>query len=132
MKERPYGIICYWKYEPDEKSRKLWVLAESYPIDMDGYALGPTSTGGGRNEWDKWMCKYDEDEPEQIKGRAVTCWSFSGVSLMRFHPPEWCPWLSGRAYEELCKMENWYSLLERGYDLYLGTIEAAKKIMFGE
>lgn len=39
---RPAGIVCYWEYRaPQEKHRdvKLWVLKETYGVDMDGYPL---------------------------------------------------------------------------------------------
>lgn len=125
------GVISYWEYKESK-----WVLVESYPIDDDGYSLVPTSTGGGkdRHEWNKWLFAKNEDDEDEgdpipIMGRAVTVWSMGGVSLIGFNPPEWTKWISSQFYDELKKMPNWWKFLQDGYTLYLGTMDAAEKIL---
>lgn len=137
------GVICYWQYTPPNRKSifpELWELAESFPIDDDGYPLIKTSTDdyGSRRTWEGWMNKReeaadDEDYPDfiPIMGRAVTMWSFeNGARLLDFHPPEFVPWLSIRFVEELKKSKRWADMLEDGTRLYLATIEAAKKYVF--
>lgn len=127
------GVISYWEYKESK-----WVLVESYPIDDDGYSLVPTSTGGGkdRHEWNKWLFAKDDEEDESdpipIMGRAVTVWSMAGVGLMGFNPPEWTKWISSEFYSELKKIPNWWKFLQDGYTLYLGTMDAAEKIILDE
>lgn len=126
MDKRLYGVICYWEYSEKHK----WQLKETFPVDMDGYPLVTPSTGGGdRHEWDKWLFTRDDYDPDPIMGRAVTLWCMCGVSLMGFNPPEYCKWLSAQFYDELKKLNNWYSFLEDGYSLYLGTQNAARKVI---
>jgi len=135
-----HGIICYWRYVKTKNNYdKQWVLAESFAIDLDGRPLTIPSTGGGdRVEWDKWMNKKvyankeakaeDDYDWEPIMGRAVTiCTLESGVRLLDIHPPEWSDWLSISFYEELCKSDKWVKMLERGFDMYLGTAKEARK-----
>lgn len=135
MNQKLYGVICYWEYDSKKHKTKPsqgWQLKETFPVDMDGYPLVTPSTGGGdRHEWDKWLYTRDEDDydADPIMGRAVTLWCMCGVSLMGFNPPEYCKWLSVQFYEELRKLSNWHSFLEDGHSLYLGTQEAARKVI---
>lgn len=134
---RANGVMCYWKYDPDGKYRRCWVLAESFAINNDGYPIGERSTKDWpdtRHEWNGWMNTRTEGEDydlEPIMGRAVTVFQFeSGCTLLDLHPPEWPPWLSGSFVEEIRKLPNWSQFLEGGFDLYLGTARAAEKIIF--
>jgi hypothetical protein len=132
-----HGIICYWSYvKPKSQFDKLWHLEESFAIDDDGRPLTTPSTGGGdRIEWTNKKVYADKEAKgegdydwEPIMGRAVTiCTLESGVRLIDIHPPEWSEWLSSSFYEELCKSDNWVKVLERGYDLYFGTVNEARK-----
>jgi len=148
-----HGIICYWEYGP---ANQTWFLVESFPINDDGYCMTKPSTGGGdREEWLKWMNSkvyykdgkwvdadqmnmdmddYEYDDWKPIMGRAVTIWTMQhGTALLDIHPPEFPRWLSASFYEELRKLPNWASLLEKGYDLYFGTTnEVEKYINFKE
>lgn len=127
------GVISYWKYDSEKyKGESGWVRVESYPVDDDGYPLITPSTGGGdRHEWDKWLFTRDDDgyNAEPIMGRAVTLWCFAGVNLMGLNPPEWTKWISPEFYDELKKMPNWYRFLQDGHSLYLGTMNAAEKVL---
>ena len=120
------AIICYWKWEPVEN--RGWHLLESFPIDADGHCLKIPSTGGGdRQEWNKWMNQLEDDDWVPIMGRAVTIWDYeSGVGLLDIHPPEWPEFLSPIFYERLCKMQDWFILLENGHNLYFGTVKEVK------
>lgn len=142
-----HGVICYWEFVPSEsRFETKWKLVESFCIDSDGYCLTKPSTGGGdREEWQKWMNKkiylregedddfHEDDEEldydwEPIMGRAVTIWSIEdGVRLLNFNPPEWIKWLSVDFYEKLCKMPDWFSLLEGGHWFYNGTAREVEK-----
>lgn len=118
------GVICYWKFD------KEWILSESFGVDDDGRSVSPTSTGGDRYEWNKWIHEYDEEGEQigELKGRAVTYFTLGyDVKLIAFHPPEWVDWLSHEFYE---KIE--LPFLKDGYMLRFRTVEEAKKIMFGE
>ena len=154
--ERLHGIVCYWEYRDGKhRDERSWHLVESFPIDDDGHChcLTTPSTGGDdRQEWHKWTnstvyrkkdgtitTKDDEemyyDDYEPIMGRAVTIWTMQhGTSLLDLHPPgeDFPKWLSASFYEELCKLQNWATLLERGYDLYFGTTREAEKYLFKE
>lgn len=135
MDTKLYGVVCYWEYDPKKRQiepRQGWKLCESYPVDMDGYPLITPSTGGGdRHEWDKWLFARDEYgyNSDPIMGRAVTLWCMCGVSLMGLNPPEWCKWLGIGFTEELKKLPNWFTFLEDGHSLYLGTQNAARKVI---
>jgi hypothetical protein len=103
------------EYEDDAKSRGWFTKSELE-------AIGKTTDDAS----------HDDHKP--IMGRAVTLWEMGhGVQLMDFHPPEWATWLSTSFYEELRKLPNWSTLIEKGYDLYFGTInEAHRYITFDE
>lgn len=139
-----------------------WVLKESFAIDADGHCLTTPSTGGGdRQEWHKWMNEriynYQNrwytlpelekelgpflndklpalfDDWREIMGRAVTLWTLeSGVQLLDFHPLEWAKWMAVGAYDKLCKLTEWTSIIERGHDLYFGTANTARQYLFRE
>lgn len=128
MDKELYGVVCYWEHDP----KAGWQFKESFPVDSDGYCLTTPSTGGGDcHEWDKWLFTRDEDDynADPIMGRAVTLWCMCGVSLVGLNPPEWCKWLSVGFTEELKKLPNWYSYLQDGYSLYLGTQDHARKVI---
>ncbi len=139
-----HAIVCYWKWVPGKRGdhRRQWELVEAYGVDDDGYPLvKPQNTPGkgDRQEWDHWMNKwvvpkgseYDDGEWEPIMGRAVTLWSVTGgVRLMDFHPPKWVEWLSVGWLEEVRKLPNWAAFFESGYELYLGTERAVRKLLF--
>lgn len=125
------GVVSYWQYDPEKHTRESgWVRVESYPIDDRGYPLIAPSTGGGdRHEWNKWLYTPDGYNEIPILGRAVTLWCFAGVNLLGFNPPEWTKWISPHFYEELKKLPNWYNFLQDGPSLYLGTMDAAEKVL---
>jgi hypothetical protein len=125
-----HTVICYWAYE------EKWVLKESFQMDEDGHCIQIPSTGGNsRHEYHKWMNKpLDEDEWdfEPIMGRAVTVWDMDhGVGLLDIHPPEWVDWLSVSFYEKLCKMPDWYVLLNEGWHMFMGTAKEVEKYVTG-
>ncbi len=153
-----YGIICYWQWaDPEHRDKRHWQFVESFAIDSDGHCLTTPSTGGGdRQEWHKWTNRKvyfvkdegeghwiedAEEEPEEyeyddwmpVKGRAVTLWTLqSGTSLLAINPPNEFPkWLSTSFCEELCKLKEWASLLEHGYDLYFGATNEAERYIVG-
>jgi hypothetical protein len=97
---------------------------------MDGHCIQIPSTGGkSRYEYQRWMNKEDEfGDSTPIMGRAVTYWTMEhGVGLMDIHPPKWIEWLSASFYERLCKMPDWYILIEEGWGMFNGTVTEAEK-----
>jgi len=100
------------EYEKDPKTHGWYTLPELA-------AIGKTKDDASHGDW------------KPIMGRAVTLWTLGGgVDLLDIHPPEWASWLSISFYEEL---RNWSTLIQKGYDLYFGTInEAHKYITFDE
>lgn len=134
--EKAHCVYCLWKWNSKSKPRSLdqWKLVEAYAANDNGYPLEK-----GKINCDDFMDKKvpyknnDEDyELESIMGRCVTLWTFAeGVSLLRFHPPEDCKWLSIRAIEEIRKLPHWFSIIEDGGTLLFGTERAARKIIMG-
>lgn len=134
------AIILYWEYRPPKgKSSilsRVWHLKEYYPVDLDGRALVPTSTDWyGRRQYDAWLHRYPKKNSAvdgvPVPGRAVTLWqSSTGVSLVGLNPPTSVPWLSDEFPYELVGMDNWAVILDRGYQLHLGTVEVATGLLF--
>lgn len=133
------AIILYWEYRPPKgKSSilsRVWHLKEYYPVDFEGHALVPTSTGWyGRRQYDAWLHRYPgkdlSKEGVAVPGRAVTLWQAdTGVSLVGLNPPTSVPWLSDEFPYELVGMDNWAVILDRGYQMHLGTAAVATRLL---
>ncbi len=154
MKNKPDAFICLWEYVPKKTivdHRQRWRLVECYGVDDSGYAVTPNiHASNDRYSYMQFMnrkCWYDPKKKKEvfeipegvdpsdhqwspIMGRAVTTWDMaSGVTLAELHPPEWVEWLSIQFVSELKKLSNWHVFIEKGYDLYLGTVKAVKDTM---
>lgn len=109
------GVLCHWAYAtPRSPSARSWALAESYPVDDDGWRL---DGAGGRHPWAGWL-----DAP----GRAVTRWTWeAGVALLGLTPPTpWPKWVSGL---DLADAPNWAAALTDGWVLVEGTAAEARR-----
>lgn len=125
MQERSINdaaVICYWQYE--EPSGE-WRLVESYLEDEYGNCITKPSVGSEeRHGWYAWL----HDEETTFPGRAVTMWSVGGgIRLFGFNPPTHVSWLGPMFAELLRDNQQWSQYLQKGYQLYLGTIEEAAK-----
>lgn len=128
------GVVCYWKYQkPKDMFDECWVLAESYPIDDDGYPLVKPKTTkgrGGRREPDAWLNRIGrEGGYTPIMGRAVTIWNFtSGPWLYGIHPPAWVDWMVRDLTRRLAEDGSWKHLLAGGLSMSMQTAMEAERI----
>ena len=145
---KPFAILCLWEYDGTNE-RKPWKFVEVYGVDQDGYACTKSQhASGDRHSYLKWMHKKiwydkatkqwsdtvigDEDDNDwkPIPGRAVTVWTTEGgVRLAALNPPSQIPWLSESFCEELIKNHSWYSLLQDGHTLYMGTARRVEDLL---
>jgi|AGTN01.3.fsa_nt_gi hypothetical protein len=138
-KARPDAVVCYWEWNPSGSNVRPWKLAESFAMDEDGHPLSPATGDDEREPWVAWLCRKSHDgyeDPddfdwEHIPGRAATIWTFGdGVRLLGFNPPENADWLSVFFIDKISETPGWPGIIEGGYAMRDGTVEAAKRIIF--
>lgn len=100
-----------------------WKLHSAYFTDNDGHPILKESL-----HYNNFTFRENKGHNIAIPGRAVTVWTIlTGVTLHTFHPPTECLWLAGTY--ELKKLPNWYSFIEGGHTLYLGTSRKVEELL---
>lgn len=140
------------------RDARIWKLVECYGVDDTGYACTESKhASDNRYSYNDWISRkvwydkktkvlhttcpagMDEDDCDRdsTPGRVVTGWSVDGGTwLAAFVAPSdegdiYGPvWLSMHFAEELKKLKNWYSFIQDGYTLYMGTARAVEKILW--
>lgn len=127
MKNRPDGIICYWRYEnPNNLSIGRWVLTESYTINDDDYKTDGT---GSRTEYENWLyTKPNDIDSIPINGRIVTGWNiFRGVHLLGINLSEVPKGISDLFMSKLTQDPFWYRVIDNGIHLIVDTKKEVQK-----
>lgn len=148
---KSHAYICLWEFEENAPNKSCWKFIECYGIDDDGYLCTESKYADTNkcsyNNWINRKIWYDDEKSytecpkhldeddfdyENIPGRVVTIWTFSGgVDLLEFNSPVKNNILSIEFFEKL-KTLNWSVLVRDGYNLKHGTAKRVKDFIFKE